>query len=241
MNALRPVDHPLRRPSSFAVVRVAPGVATRRRPRSARTRRASRRRTASGSHSLPSAPRCRTGRSASRPSETPASRVMATRLVDPAELLEREAQREVVAAHAAVLLGERQAEQPHLAHLRARCRTGSFVAVVVVAATGATSSAANSSTVLRRSRAPRVRRSSSIAPSRFSAGSSVVDGSPRQRLVQRRPGRPARDQQFGHHAVDRGGEDVLHLHRLDDEQRLPGGDGVAARPTCDDGPCPASG
>ena len=39
------------------------------------------------------------------------------RLVDPAELLEGEAQGEVVAAHAAVLLGERQAEQAHLAHL----------------------------------------------------------------------------------------------------------------------------
>ena len=39
-------------------------------------------------------------------------------LVDLAELLEREAQREVVAAHAAVLLGERQAEQPHVGHAR---------------------------------------------------------------------------------------------------------------------------
>ena len=45
-------------------------------------------------------------------------------LVDAGELLEREAQREVVAAHAAVLLGERQAEQAHLGHARARPRTG---------------------------------------------------------------------------------------------------------------------
>ena len=40
------------------------------------------------------------------------------RLVDLAEFLERQRQREVVTAHAAVLLRERQAEQPHLAHLR---------------------------------------------------------------------------------------------------------------------------
>ena len=37
-------------------------------------------------------------------------------LVDLAEFLERQAQREVVAAHAAVLLGERQAEQSHVGH-----------------------------------------------------------------------------------------------------------------------------
>ena len=46
------------------------------------------------------------------------------RRVDPGQLLESDAEREVVAAHAAVLLGERQAEQPHLAHLRGRSRTG---------------------------------------------------------------------------------------------------------------------
>ena len=40
------------------------------------------------------------------------------RLVDAAERLDGEAQREVVAALAAVLLGERQAEQAQLAHLR---------------------------------------------------------------------------------------------------------------------------
>ena len=40
------------------------------------------------------------------------------RLVDAAERLDREAQGEVVAALPAVLLGERQAEQPQLAHLR---------------------------------------------------------------------------------------------------------------------------
>ena len=39
-------------------------------------------------------------------------------LVDLAEFLEREAQREVVAAHAAVLLGERQPEQAHVGHAR---------------------------------------------------------------------------------------------------------------------------
>ena len=39
------------------------------------------------------------------------------RLVDLAEFFERQRQREVVAAHAAVFLRERQAEQPHLAHL----------------------------------------------------------------------------------------------------------------------------
>src|SRR4029450_13202016 len=39
-------------------------------------------------------------------------------LVDLAELLECQAQREVVAAHAAVLLGERQPEQPHVGHPR---------------------------------------------------------------------------------------------------------------------------
>ena len=39
------------------------------------------------------------------------------RLVDLAEFLERQGQREVVAAHAAVLLRERQPEQSHLAHL----------------------------------------------------------------------------------------------------------------------------
>ena len=38
------------------------------------------------------------------------------RLVDLGELLQGEAQGEVVAAHAADLLGERQAEQPHLGH-----------------------------------------------------------------------------------------------------------------------------
>ena len=37
-------------------------------------------------------------------------------LVDLAELLQCEAQREVVAAHAAVLLGERQPEQSHVGH-----------------------------------------------------------------------------------------------------------------------------
>ena len=37
--------------------------------------------------------------------------------VDPGELLDREAEREEVAAHPGVLLRERQAEQPHLAHL----------------------------------------------------------------------------------------------------------------------------
>ncbi len=39
-------------------------------------------------------------------------------LVDLAEFLERQAQREVVAAHAAVLLGERQPEQSHVGHAR---------------------------------------------------------------------------------------------------------------------------
>jgi len=39
------------------------------------------------------------------------------RLVDPAELLEDEAEGEVVAAHAAVLLREGQTEQAHLRHL----------------------------------------------------------------------------------------------------------------------------
>ena len=39
-------------------------------------------------------------------------------LVDLAEFFERKAQREVVAAHAAVLLGKRQAEEPHIGHPR---------------------------------------------------------------------------------------------------------------------------
>src|SRR5262249_50721640 len=39
-------------------------------------------------------------------------------LVDLAEFLQCQAQREVVAAHAAVLLGERQAEQAHVGHPR---------------------------------------------------------------------------------------------------------------------------
>ena len=39
-------------------------------------------------------------------------------LVDLAEFLQRQTQREVVPAHAAVLLGERQAEQPHVGHSR---------------------------------------------------------------------------------------------------------------------------
>ncbi len=38
--------------------------------------------------------------------------------VHPGEFLKREAEREVVAAHAAVLLGHRQPEQPHPPHLR---------------------------------------------------------------------------------------------------------------------------
>ena len=39
------------------------------------------------------------------------------RLVHRAELFQRQGEREIVAAHAAVLLRERQAEQAHLAHL----------------------------------------------------------------------------------------------------------------------------
>ena len=45
-------------------------------------------------------------------------------LVDLAEFLERQAQREVVAAHAAVLLGERQPEQAHVGHARRPPRRG---------------------------------------------------------------------------------------------------------------------
>src|SRR5262249_9419748 len=39
------------------------------------------------------------------------------RRVGPGQLLQRQAQREVIAAHPAVLLRERQPEQPHIAHL----------------------------------------------------------------------------------------------------------------------------
>src|SRR5699024_2579976 len=54
------------------------------------------------------------------------------RLVDLGELLEGDAQGEVVAAHAAVLLGERQAEQAHLAHLLDDLVGEGVVAVVLV-------------------------------------------------------------------------------------------------------------
>ena len=52
--------------------------------------------------------------------------------VDPGQLLDRDAEREIVAAHAAVLLAERQAEQPHLAHL-AHDVVGEGVTLVEVA------------------------------------------------------------------------------------------------------------
>ena len=51
------------------------------------------------------------------PSETAASSVIATLESTRASSSMRDAQREVVAAHAAELLRERQAEQAHLAHL----------------------------------------------------------------------------------------------------------------------------
>ena len=66
------------------------------------------------------------------PSETPGLQRDRHRRVDPGQLLQGDAQREVVAAHAAVLLGERQAEQPHLAHL-ADDVVGELVALVEVA------------------------------------------------------------------------------------------------------------
>ena len=41
---------------------------------------------------------------------------------------------------------------------------------------------------------------------------------------------PARDVQLGDGAGVRGGDDVLHLHRLHDQQALARGDLVARRP-----------
>ena len=65
------------------------------------------------------------------PRLTPASSVIAMDWSTRAELLDREAQREVVAALPAVLLGERQAEQPELRHLRDE-RVGELTTRVVV-------------------------------------------------------------------------------------------------------------
>ena len=131
------------------------------------------------------------------PSPTPASSVMATDWSTRAELLEGEAEREVVAAHAAVLLGERQAEQAHLAHAARRRRRGrSCVGVVLRTRPGATTLSANSR---RRSCASSC--SSSVSWSSMAhRGCSVGCGrccrafvsarEPGQRLVDARPGRP---------------------------------------------------
>ena len=53
------------------------------------------------------------------------------RLVDPAELLEREGEGEVVATHAAIFLGDRKSEQAHLAHLRDDVVGEAMLAVVL--------------------------------------------------------------------------------------------------------------
>jgi len=66
------------------------------------------------------------------PSETPASRVIATEEIHPGQFLQGQAEGEVVAPHAAVLLGERQPEQAELAHL-GHDVVGELAALVVAA------------------------------------------------------------------------------------------------------------
>ena len=68
----------------------------------------------------------------------------AGRLVDPADLLDRQAHRDRVGVRAAVLLGERQPEQPQLAHLETTRAGVSFT--VGLGRPGATTSSANSRT-----------------------------------------------------------------------------------------------
>ena len=117
------VDHPLVavQPGRWSASRRARRC--RRPARSARTRRAARPRTGAAATGA-SAPRCRSGRSAWRPGRPPASSVIATDESTRASSSIARHSGEVVAAHAAVLLRERQAEQPHLGPSRRSAGTG---------------------------------------------------------------------------------------------------------------------
>ncbi len=239
MNALRAVDHPLVAVQHARVVRVRARVGRRRPARSGR--------------SAPSASPAQPGAAATSrfcssvpkryigiaPSDTPASRVIATDGVDPGQLLQGQAQREVVAAHAAVLLGERQPEQAHLGPSPRRSRTGTPASSSSWPITGATTLVRE---VLARSCARLLvmigqrARARNVGHCCSSWGVTTASG-----WRPARPVAPAADEQARDHAVDRRGQRVLHLHRFDGHH-----DGV--RPSRVDRrrpprrpPCPASG
>ena len=116
MNALLPLMHPLAAVEHGGGARAAGVAAGAGLGQPERAERAAG--DELGQEAAPSAPRVPKRYTGMAPSETPASSVMATLWSTLAELLEREAEREVVAAHAADLLGERQPEQAHVGHPR---------------------------------------------------------------------------------------------------------------------------
>ena len=143
------------------------------------------------------------------------------RLVDPAERLDREAQREVVAALAAELLGERQAEQAELAHLRDDIERQGLGAVGLVGTrrddlVGEFADEVGELAARRRSG-----RSSWCLPSLVGRSLRRVRGSTRARIWSRRTWSPIATSIVAS-AVVRGDDGMLHLHRLDRHDALPG-------------------